>query len=292
MSIHPTASVAKECELAPDVEVGPYCVLSGPVRLGAGVRLIGHAYVSGPCTIGEGTMVYPFACVGFPGQDLKLKPGDPTAGVVIGKHCIIREHATVHAATKLEAPTRLGDRVFMMVNTHVGHDGTVGNNVVMVNNSAIGGHAKLFDNCTLGGGALIHQFNRVGRFAFVSGGVTNSADTPPFCISDERNRIAGLNIIGLQRNGFPREHITALRQAFRDLLRTTVPRPEMIAVLRERGVNCPPLIELAEFIETVPAKRSMCVGVGRPTRSVAALLQAIRRGKLLTAAPDEQLEEA
>jgi UDP-N-acetylglucosamine acyltransferase len=291
MSIHPSASIAKECEIGADVEIGPWCVLTGRVRLGPGTRLIGNVYVSGPCTIGASTVVYPFACIGLPGQDLKLKPGDPTAGVVIGADCQIREHATVHAATNTTAPTTVGDRVFMMVNSHVGHDGSVGNNVVMVNNSAIGGHARLFDNCTLGGGALIHQFNRVGRFAFVSGGVACSTDVPPFCISDERNRIAGLNVVGLRRNGFTGDHISALRDVFRELFRTIVPKDDMIRTLRQRGRDCPPLLELAEFVET--AKRPLCVGTGRPSRSVAALLQNIRRGKADAAlAPDEQLEEA
>jgi UDP-N-acetylglucosamine acyltransferase len=294
MPIHPTASVSPQCQIAPDAEVGPHCVLTGAVKLCAGVRLLGNVYVSGPCAIGEGTMIYPFACIGFPGQDVKFKPGDPTTGVVIGTHGIIREHATVHAATKPDRPTIIGDRVFMMVNSHVGHDGLVGNNVVMVNNSAIGGHAQLFDNCTLGGGALIHQFNRVGRFAFVSGGVACSADVPPFCISDERNRIAGLNLVGLQRNGFSRDQVSALRRAFRDLFRTTVPREEMIRVLRERGADCPPLIEMAEFVETLGQGRSkpraMCAGPGRPPRSVAALLQKL--GKSGAAIGEEQLEEA
>jgi UDP-N-acetylglucosamine acyltransferase len=113
---------------------------------------------------------------------------------------------------------------------------------------------------------------------------------PPFCISDERNRIAGLNVIGLRRNGFPRDHISALREAFREFLRVSVPKEEMIRGLRERGRDCPPLLELAEFVET--AKRPLCVGAGRPSRSVAALLQNIRRGKVDVAVGDEQLEEA
>src|SRR5689334_22475420 len=102
--IHPTAAVSREIELADDVEIGPYCVLNGRVTLGAGVRLLGNNYVSGPVWIGEGTIVYPFTCVGFPPQDVKFKPGDVTAGVVIGKQCILREHVTIHAASNEHTP--------------------------------------------------------------------------------------------------------------------------------------------------------------------------------------------
>jgi len=255
------------------------------------VSVIGHVYIEGPCSIGEGTTVFPFACIGFPGQDVKFKPGDPTAGVVIGKHGIIREHVTIHAATKPEAPTSVGDRVFMMVNSHVGHDGAVGDNVVMVNGAAIGGHARLMDNCTMGGGAMLHQFNRVGRFAFISGTAALSCDVPPFCIAEGRNRLAGINRIGLRRNGFSPADVSALRHAFRELFRNPVPREEMTRVLRERGQECPPLLEMAEFIAGV-GKRSLAVGVGRPPRSLAAWLQSFRRGKATLDFADQELEEA
>src|SRR5437867_1524529 len=84
-SIHPTASVSRDAVLAESVEIGPFCILDGPIRLSDGVRLLGNNYHSGPVSIGEGTIVYPFACIGSPPQDVKFKPGDRTAGVVIGK---------------------------------------------------------------------------------------------------------------------------------------------------------------------------------------------------------------
>lgn len=274
--IHPTASVSSEAELADSVEIGPYCVLSGRVRLGAGVRLLGNVYISGPVTIGEGTVVYPFACLGFPPQDVKFKPGDATAGVAIGSHGILREHVTIHAASNNHTPTTVGDRVFMMVNTHLGHDVRVGNDVVMVNNSAVGGHGVLGDNVTLGGGALVHQFCRIGRLAFMSGGIAVSADIPPFCLADERNRLKGINQVGLRRAGMPRDQITEVRRAFRDVLRPALPKQEMIRILEDRGKTCPPVAEIARFI--AEAKRPICPGHGKVPRVLATWLLRLRRG--------------
>lgn len=263
-SIHPTASVSKEAELADDVQIGPYCILIGKVRLGRGVRLIGNNYVNGPATIGDGTILWPFACLGFEPQDYKFGPGAQTAGIVIGSNCLIREHATVHAATSAEKPTVVGDRCFLMVNTHVAHDARVGNNVVFVNGAGIAGHGEIGDSVTLGGNAVIHQFCRIGRLVMMSGDCAVSLDVPPFCMVNERNRIGGLNQVGLRRSGVPREHITELRRAFRDVLRTPMPRKEAIAILRERGAACPPVMELAEFIES--SKRGICPGMGKPAR--------------------------
>jgi UDP-N-acetylglucosamine acyltransferase len=279
-SIHPTASVAPGAELAADVEVGPFCSVSAGTRLGPGVKLLGHVYTSGPVTIGEGTTVYPFACIGFPPQDVKFKIGDSTAGVVIGKNGLIREHATIHAASNDHTPTTAGDRIFMMVNSHLGHDAKVGNNVVMVNNSAVGGHGQLQDNVTLGGGALVHQFCRVGRLAMMSGGIAISVDVMPFCIADERNRLAGINLVGLRRAGWPREHITEVRRAFRDLLRSPMDREEQIAECRRRAEKCPPLAEWARFIvESKERKRGICPGHGKVPRLLSTFLTRLRRGE-------------
>jgi UDP-N-acetylglucosamine acyltransferase len=285
MPIHPTAYVSKACELAEDVEVGPHCILDGAVRLGRGVRLIGHVYIQGPATIGEGTTVYPFASIGFPAQDFKFKPGDPTAGVSIGAGAVIREHVTIHAATSREIATSIGDRVYMMVNSHVGHDCEVGRNSVLVNNSAVGGHAVLGEGVTLGGAAMIHQHTRVGRLVFFSGLTGASMDVPPFCLVPERNRVGGLNLVGLRRAGMPREHITQVRRAFREVLRPVLQRSEMIAILTELGRDCPPVMEMAQFV--TEARRSICPGAGRVPRTLTWWVQQMRRGKHIPIAVSE-----
>lgn len=267
-TIHPTSTVPPDAQLAADVEIGPFCVLNGAVRLDAGVRLMGNNYIQGPVTIGEGTVVYPFACIGFGPQDVKFKPGMSTPGVQIGRECVLREHVTVHAASRPEHPTILGDRVFMMVSTHVAHDCIVGNRVTFVNGAGIAGHGEIADDVTLGGNAVIHQFCRVGRLVMMSGDCAVSLDVPPFCMVNERNRIGGLNQIGLRRSGMAREHITELRRAFRDILRRPMPRALAIQELRTRGANCPPVMELAEFLAS--SKRGITPGMGKPARGTRA----------------------
>ena len=247
-NVHPTALVGPECELAENVEIGPYCILSGRVRLGPGVQLISHVRLQGPLTIGEGTQIFPFACLGFPAQDVKFKIGDPTAGVVVGGRCIIRESVTIHAATKEAAPTAIGDRVFMMVNSHVGHDARVGDGVTIVNNSALAGHSQVGDSAILSGNVVLHQFNRIGRLAFVSGGSALSTDVPPFCIASGRNVLVGINEVGLRRSGMSRELIPLIREAYRKALRERNDRAGMLQILEEMGRDCPPILEMATFV--------------------------------------------
>ena len=79
--IHPTAIVDPAAKLGQDVEIGPYCVVGGQVELGDRVHLISHVVVDGITSIGEGTVVYPFASLGLRPQDLKYH-GEPSTLVI------------------------------------------------------------------------------------------------------------------------------------------------------------------------------------------------------------------
>lgn len=258
-SIHPSSYVAESCQLAPDVIIGPHCFVDGEVTLGAGVHLVGRVTIQGPTKIGAGTIIYPGACIGLGPQDLKVKIGDPTPGVVVGEHCLLRENITIHAATKQDAPTTIGNRVFMMVGSHAGHDVWVGNNVILVNNALLAGHTKIFDNATISGNSAVHQFCRVGRLAFVSGMTAAAMDVPPFCLAAKRNLLVGVNLVGMRRAGIPRDQITAVRDAYWNVLRKRLPRTELIAELNQHAKDCPLISEIAEFV--AGAKRPVACGV-------------------------------
>src|SRR5687767_12430388 len=165
---HPAASVGPRAELAADVRVGPWCSIEGRVALGPGTRLMERVTLRGPLRAGAGNVVYPNASLGFPAQHRRFDPATEGAGVSLGDQNVLREGVTIHRATG-EAPTRLGDRNYLMVNAHLGHDAVVGNDCTLANNTALAGHVTLADGVTLGGGAAIHQFARVGRLAIISG---------------------------------------------------------------------------------------------------------------------------
>lgn len=270
--IHPSAVVEPTVELADDVQVGPACVLTGSVKLGPGVRLIGHATICGefgPVEIGAGTTIYPGACVGFGGQDAKFKPGMASAGVRIGAGVTLREHATVHAATKPDRPTTVGDRVYMMVASHVGHDATVDRDVTMVNAVALGGHAHVAERAILGGSVVVHQFGRVGRMAFISGGSAFSCDVPPYCVGAGRNSLTGINLVGLRRAGVPRDQITTVRRAFREVFRRNLTKPESLARLAELGADCPPVLEMRDFVASSQRTIAPYRNLGRASPTAA-----------------------
>lgn len=214
MAIHPTAIVASGARLGDGVSIGPYCTIGPHVELGDGCELMSHVVVDGRTSIGAGARIHPFAVLGHGPQD--LKPAAEASRLTIGVNCVIREHVTMNNGTaRGGAHTRVGDGCFFMVNAHVGHDCVVGNNVTLVNNVMLAGHAEIGDNVIMGGGSAVHQFTRVGHNAFIGGMAAVEHDVIPYGMAlGNRAYLGGLNIIGLKRRGVTRADIHALRHAF------------------------------------------------------------------------------
>ena len=215
MSIHPTAIVESGASVSDSAVIGPYCVVGARATIGDRVVLHAHVTVSGRTTIGEATEIYPFAAIGGPPQHLGYRGED--TGLIIGARNIIREHVTMNVGTVAgRGETRIGDSGLFMTACHIAHDCVIGDHVIMANNATLGGHVVIENNVFLGGLCAIHQFCRVGAFAFIGGcaGVPN--DVIPFGSAiGNHAHLAGLNIVGLKRRNVPRQAIHDLRAAYR-----------------------------------------------------------------------------
>ncbi len=218
--IHPTAVIDDAATLGTGIEIGPYCVVGPDIVLGDGVKLHSHVVLDGITTVGEETEIFPFASIGSRTQDKKYD-GEP-AQLIIGARNIIREHVTMNPGTKGGGmKTVVGDQNLFMVGTHVAHDCYIGNNVIMANNATLGGHVHVGDYAVIGGLAAVHQFVRIGAYAVIGGmsGVEN--DVIPFGrVKGERAFLAGLNLIGLERQGFSKDEVKKLQKAFNQLFNT------------------------------------------------------------------------
>src|ERR1700677_4965221 len=104
--VHPTAVIEPEADLVEDVQVGPFVVIEGPVRIGAGCVVKAGAHLQGPLTMGEQNHVYNHAVLGEQPQHLKYA-GEPTR-VEIGDRNIFREYVTINRATSPTGATSIG----------------------------------------------------------------------------------------------------------------------------------------------------------------------------------------
>jgi UDP-N-acetylglucosamine acyltransferase len=254
--IHPTAIIAEGARLGRGVEIGPWCQVGPEVVLEDGVRLISHVVIDGRTRIGPGTVVYPFATLGLPPQDLKYR-GEPTE-TIIGARTQIREHCTIHRGTVTgSGVTRVGDDCLLMAVVHVAHDCAIGNGVIIANNVVMGGHVEIGDGAVIGGAAALHQFVRIGRGAMVGGMSGVEGDVIPFgSVLGNRARLAGLNLVKLKRSGVDRAAIHRLRAAFRLLFRSEGVFSERLREVRETYGDDPLVREILTFIDA-PSRRGL-----------------------------------
>jgi UDP-N-acetylglucosamine acyltransferase len=215
--VHHSAVIEPGAVIGSGARVGPFCVVGPQVVLHEDVTLKSHVVVAGKTEIGQGTTVFPFACLGEVPQDLKFR-GEETR-LVIGRNNRIREGVTMNPGTEGGGGvTRIGDDGLYMANCHVAHDCQLGDRVILVNNVAIAGHCILEDDVIVGGLSGVHQFVRIGRGAMIGAVTMVTADVIPHgLVQGPRGTLDGLNLVGLKRRGAGRDDILALRDLLGDL---------------------------------------------------------------------------
>jgi UDP-N-acetylglucosamine acyltransferase len=249
--VDPTATIHDGAELGEGVVVDPHAVVGDRVKLGRGCRVGAHAVIDGGTEVGEGTEIFPFASIGLIPQDLKFK-GEHTR-LVIGRQNIFREFVTIHRGTAGGGGlTSIGDRNVFMAYTHVAHDCRVGNDTILANGATLGGHVLVEDCAFIGALSGVHQFCRVGRYAFIGGGSVVTKDALPFGRTvGNRAHIYGLNTIGLVRRGFPPEVLVKLKRAYRYLLQSKLNTTHALGRIQgDPSLDCPEVQYLVEFIRS------------------------------------------
>ena len=248
--IHPQAVVSPEAKIGKDVEVGAFAVVGANVELGAGCVLHPHAVVYGPSKFGAKNVFHPFCVIGgdpqdytFGGEHVELQAGDGN---------IFREHVTISkGTTKGGGVTRVGNNNFFLSYSHVGHDCQIGNHTLFVNGATLAGHVVVQDFVTLGAFSPVHQFCRLGRYAYIGACTVITQDVLPFSliVTERETRCFGANVIGLERKGFTPERIQALQHAFRLLTRSKKNTTQALEEMRKTLAASADVAEMIEFAE-------------------------------------------
>jgi UDP-N-acetylglucosamine acyltransferase len=219
MSIHPTAIIEPGARLGQGVSIGAFSLIGPEVTLADGVVVKSHAVVTGWTEVGAGSVIFPHATVGEAPQDLKYQ-GERTR-LIVGARCRIREGATLNTGTEGGGGvTTVGDDCLLMTGSHVGHDASLGNRVILANHVAIAGHCRIGDDVIIGGLSGIHQWVRIGHGAIIGAITMVTNDVIPYgLVQGPRGELDGLNLVGLKRRGVDRADIAALRAAYDALAR-------------------------------------------------------------------------
>jgi UDP-N-acetylglucosamine acyltransferase len=250
--IDPGARVHPNAVIGEGTTIGPFAVIGPDVRIGRNCKIGASSVIEGHTTIGDGTEVFPYASIGLAPQDLKYK-GEATR-LEVGAGNIFREFVTIHRGTAGGGGvTTIGDRNLFMNYVHVAHDCHVGSNTIFGPHATLGGHVLISDFVNVSAGSAVHQFCRVGAYAFIGGYSVITKDALPYgrTVGSRPARVFGLNLIGLKRRGFTDDTLTKLRTAYRYLTQSKLNTTQAVAkIASDRSLRCPEVDNLVDFIRT------------------------------------------
>ena len=256
--IHPTAIIDPAAEIDSSVAIGPYSVIGPHVRIAANVVIKSHVVIEGHTQIGEGCQIYPFAALGQPPQHLRYE--GEASELIIGQNNIIREHVTMHPGTAVDKmKTVIGNNGMFMVASHVAHDCVVGDNLILAQNAALGGHVVVEDNVYFGAYSAAHPFVRIGHNAVIGGVSAVVADVIPYgAVYGERGMLNGVNVVGMKRRGLDKQTMRAVKKAYDDLFLAEGVMKDNLAKLKTEQGHIKEISDIIDFIEK-ESGRPLCL---------------------------------
>ena len=216
--IHNTAIIHPNAQIADDVEIGPFTIVEDDVQISSGTKISSNALIESGTRIGNNCSIFNGAVLGTVPQDLKF--GGEKTTLEIGNNTTIREFATLNRGTTDHWKTIVGENCLLMAYSHVAHDCTIGNNVILSNSVNMAGHVTIEDYVIVSP-SLIHQFVKIGKHTFIGGGSKVRIDVPPFILAiDDPLRYGGLNSVGLKRRGFDASMLASIKKAYKIIYRS------------------------------------------------------------------------
>ena len=255
--IHSTAIVSSKSFIPQNVHIGPYCIIDDNVYIDEESELISHVHITGKTKIGKKNIFYPFSSIGTIPQDLKYS-GEPSE-LIIGNNNTFREGVTVNPGTKGGGMiTKIHNNCLFMIGSHIAHDCQIFSNVVMANNVSLAGHVAIYKNAIIGGLTGIHQYVSIGQYSMIGGMSGVGLNIIPYGLyHGVREKLRGLNIIGLKRKGIKKKVIQKIQYNFNKIFNKGYPTLINIENLDEEAKSIVEIKEIVNFIK-INIERGIC----------------------------------
>ena len=236
--IHSTAIIDPLAIIGENVTIGPYCIIGPNVEIGNDTVLASNVIVPEFTKIGDNNKIHDFVSLGGDPQDISFC--DQESYLMVGDNNIFFSFCTIsRGSAKQDLKTIIGNNNMFMAYTHVGHDSIIGNNIVFANNATLSGHVQVDDYATIGAFSAIHQFCHIGAYSFISQAALVPKDVLPYVlISGSDTKSYGLNMVGLERNGFSAEVRAKLKKAYKIIFRKKHTVAQAISLLQEMVDDC------------------------------------------------------
>lgn len=215
--ISPLAHVDPTAKLGENVTVHPFAYIDANVEIGDNCEILPYASIMRGTRMGHDCKVYQGAIVGADPQDFRWKGGESFC--YIGNEVVIREHVIINRGIYSQGGTRIGDKCFIMAESHIGHDTHVVGRNVLGNGATVAGDAVIGEGSILSSNAIVNEKVHMGRYALLKGGTRVSSNVPPFVIiAHNPATYYGVNAIVMRKGGyFSEDDIDIAAKAYRHI---------------------------------------------------------------------------
>ena len=247
--INRTAIISKKSIIGKNVSIGPYCIIEDDVVIGDNTSIGPYSIIKKFTEIGNDCRIFSHCVLGEIPQDKKFN--NEITKLIIGDRNTIREFCTINRGTDESGKTIIGNDCLFMAYVHVAHDCILKNDIILANGVQLGGHVEINDFAIVGGMTPVHQFCKIGKYAFVGGGLRVVQDVPPFIIANgEPLKFSGINILGLRRRKFNSLDRDKIKKIYKLIYNSDYNVSQAVNYINENFKNIEYINDIVSFIKS------------------------------------------
>ena len=159
-TVHATAVVSPEAQIASGVSIGAYTVIEAGVTVQAGCSIGAHCFIGGNAHIAQNTVIQNNVSIGGVGlgfhfdQDGKRLFFPHLGAVLIGANAVIGSGCVIARGQLTDTVIGAGSRLGNLVN--VGHNVRIGQNCAISSGTSMAGGVHMGDECHVGVGVCFN----------------------------------------------------------------------------------------------------------------------------------------
>lgn len=218
-TISPLAYVHPSAQLGENVVIDAFAYIDADVTIGDNSHIMSHCSVIGGTIIGKNNRIYDGCVIGADPQDFRWKGEKGLCRIGDNNH--IYQHVIINRSIREGAATSVGNNSYIMAQSHMGHDSSIGNYCVLGNGVKIAGDCRVEDYSVLSSGVIVHEKCEIGSWALIKGGCRVTGNVPPYVIMAHNPIVYfGVNAYILRKGRKSEERIDDIAKCYRHIFQT------------------------------------------------------------------------
>ncbi|MDE6271632.1 MAG: acyl-ACP--UDP-N-acetylglucosamine O-acyltransferase [Muribaculaceae bacterium] len=242
------AFVDPDAKLGDNVTIHAFAYIESNVEIGDNCVIRPNAVVRSGARIGNDCHIYEGAIISATPQDFRWNGED--SFVIIGDQTIIREHVIINRSIRKDGATRVGHNTFIMAQTHIGHDSTIGNYCVLGNAVKVAGDINIGNYTILSSNALVHERCDVGDWVLIKGGCRVNNHVPPYTVMAHNPiEYKGINSYVMRKGNMAEQLIDDIASAYRHLYHSNTSAFNALKRIKADVPDSPQKSEIIKFMK-------------------------------------------